>query len=474
MPNRPCRRAGPFRLSASSSARAAGARDEATGREGRPAEKGTLGVGIIVGEPTGICAKIYLSQDRALQIAAPRLRRSSSNGLQVHADCVRFRTRGSFKIAIRSRCPSTSGPVLRVIDYSGGDGRQQPRRARLARGHRPLVRLQERAARCVHRGRRTCSNTTSARATGRRCVQRWRRNAATTLFCDSRHAADRNRLKRVTPKARHAVVPARDDDGRALLQRRTQLRARSSRRAGSTCASPISRPRRLAPARRGRRDNWSFDNLVDFDLPAIINAAAAPTQNPRPLARRARRVRRARHRAHPARRARLILAATERVARRDAAPPCADQPRIARVTRAVGRAPVRALRAGTADESRGLHRTIDGLGRAPAGGRARRGIDYRAALANIDTPGPRVLRGCGLDVPARRRERDRTADRHLLATRGRDPAPTTSTSSRATRCATRSRSRFEAVTARVDPDRLERAAAATDASSTTRRSRCHR
>ncbi len=42
---------------------------EAAAGEGRPAEKGTLGLGIIIGEPTGITAKLYLEDDQAIQAA---------------------------------------------------------------------------------------------------------------------------------------------------------------------------------------------------------------------------------------------------------------------------------------------------------------------------------------------------------------------------------------------------------------------
>ncbi|MFT3694502.1 MAG: hypothetical protein QM831_15245 [Kofleriaceae bacterium] len=90
--------------------------DEAVGEKGRPAEKGTLGVGIIVGEPTGICAKIYFAKDRALQIAAGSA--FISNGLQLHADYVFhpwiLQDRDSFVL------PVYIGPGFRVIDYSGG------------------------------------------------------------------------------------------------------------------------------------------------------------------------------------------------------------------------------------------------------------------------------------------------------------------------------------------------------------------
>jgi hypothetical protein len=90
--------------------------DVPVGEKGRPVEKGTLGVGIIVGEPTGICAKIYLAKDRALQLAAGSA--FISNGLQLHADYVFhpwiLQDRDSFVL------PVYLGPGVRFIDYSGG------------------------------------------------------------------------------------------------------------------------------------------------------------------------------------------------------------------------------------------------------------------------------------------------------------------------------------------------------------------
>ena len=49
-------------------------------------EKGSLGVGIIIGEPTGICAKLYLQDDRAIQAAIGAT--FVSGGFQAHADYV--------------------------------------------------------------------------------------------------------------------------------------------------------------------------------------------------------------------------------------------------------------------------------------------------------------------------------------------------------------------------------------------------
>lgn len=49
-------------------------------------EKGSLGLGIIIGEPTGVCAKLYLEDDRALQAAIGAT--FVSGGFQAHVDYV--------------------------------------------------------------------------------------------------------------------------------------------------------------------------------------------------------------------------------------------------------------------------------------------------------------------------------------------------------------------------------------------------
>ena len=56
-----------------------------TGEDGlHGTDKGTLGVGIIVGEPVGVSAKLYLSDDRAIQAAAGSA--LIGGGLHLHAD----------------------------------------------------------------------------------------------------------------------------------------------------------------------------------------------------------------------------------------------------------------------------------------------------------------------------------------------------------------------------------------------------
>ena len=92
--------------------------ESAAGRIERGVDKGTFGIGIIAGEPTGICAKLYLKDDQAIQAAI-----GSSfigGGYQVHADYVFhpyiLQTRDSFVLA------TFIGPGVRVINYSEGRG----------------------------------------------------------------------------------------------------------------------------------------------------------------------------------------------------------------------------------------------------------------------------------------------------------------------------------------------------------------
>jgi len=91
--------------------------DTSKGEKGRPSEKGTLGVGLIVGEPTGVCAKIYTRDDRALQVAVGSA--FIQNGLQIHADYVFhpwiLQDRDTFVL------PVYIGPGFRAIDYFGGN-----------------------------------------------------------------------------------------------------------------------------------------------------------------------------------------------------------------------------------------------------------------------------------------------------------------------------------------------------------------
>lgn len=83
---------------------------------GRSADKGAFGVGIIVGEPIGITAKLYLSDDRAIQGAVGSA--FIGGGLQLHGDYLFhpyiLQNRDSFVL------PVYVGPGVRLIDYNNG------------------------------------------------------------------------------------------------------------------------------------------------------------------------------------------------------------------------------------------------------------------------------------------------------------------------------------------------------------------
>jgi len=79
-------------------------------------DKGNLGVGIILGEPTGITAKLYLRDDRAIQAAVGSA--FIGGGLQLHADYLFhpyiLQSRPSYVL------PFYVGPGTRLISYDNG------------------------------------------------------------------------------------------------------------------------------------------------------------------------------------------------------------------------------------------------------------------------------------------------------------------------------------------------------------------
>jgi len=81
-------------------------------------EKGAFGVGLVLGEPTGITAKLYLDDDTAVQAAVGSA--FIGGGLQAHADFVwhpwLLEERDSFAL------PVYVGPGVRLIQYDQGDG----------------------------------------------------------------------------------------------------------------------------------------------------------------------------------------------------------------------------------------------------------------------------------------------------------------------------------------------------------------
>jgi len=79
-------------------------------------EKGTFGLGIVFGEPTGVSAKLYLKDDQALQAALGLA--FIGAGIHAHVDYVFhpyiLQSRSSFVL------PVYIGPGVRMIQYRDG------------------------------------------------------------------------------------------------------------------------------------------------------------------------------------------------------------------------------------------------------------------------------------------------------------------------------------------------------------------
>lgn len=95
---------------------AAPARADSGDDSARGTDKGTFGVGIILGEPTGFTAKLYLKDDRAIQAAVGSA--FIGGGLQLHGDYLFhpyiLQNRPSYVL------PFYIGPGVRLIDYTSG------------------------------------------------------------------------------------------------------------------------------------------------------------------------------------------------------------------------------------------------------------------------------------------------------------------------------------------------------------------
>jgi pimeloyl-ACP methyl ester carboxylesterase len=182
-------------------------------------------------------------------------------------------------------------------------------------------------------------------------------------------------------------------DGRYFGARREGTFARAAAVAGYDVLVPDFRGHgRSVPPRAGP-DDWSFDDLVELDLPAIVGAAAraagcAPEEltllghslgglvaaaalgtgripSPRALVLASASVWLLGPRGPLHRRALMAL--------------------YRRVTAALGRAPIRALGAGTTDEAATYIAQLTGWARA-ARWTSLRGVDYGAALTAITAP----------------------------------------------------------------------------------------
>jgi hypothetical protein len=87
--------------------------DDEAEDEGRSTEKGTFGAGIIIGEPTGVSARLYVKDDQALQAAAGFA--FIGGGIHMHLDYVFhpiiLQSRDSFVLL------AYVGPGVRLIQY---------------------------------------------------------------------------------------------------------------------------------------------------------------------------------------------------------------------------------------------------------------------------------------------------------------------------------------------------------------------
>jgi alpha-beta hydrolase superfamily lysophospholipase len=188
--------------------------------------------------------------------------------------------------------------------------------------------------------------------------------------------------RRGTVVCLHAMMT----DGRYFGARRENAFAHALAARGLEVIVADFRGHGLSVPPRAGKDNWSFDDLVELDLPAIV---AASGEDPRELAilghslgGLAASAAIATARIPPPRV--LVLAATsvwlgETLARR------ALMAGYRTITRVAGKAPIRALRAGTADEAALYVEQLTGWARARRW-TSLRGVDYLAQLSAIDVP----------------------------------------------------------------------------------------
>ena len=179
-------------------------------------------------------------------------------------------------------------------------------------------------------------------------------------------------------------------DGRYFGARREGSFAATLAAAGFDVLVPDFRGHgRSTPPHAGSGD-WSFDDLVELDLPAILGAAAEAT---------ALSIGELKILGHslgglvscaalgtgrvPSPR-KLVLAATS-VWRGETRTRRAIMGVYRGVTAVLGRAPIRALRLGTADEPRSYVEQLTGWVRHKRWA-SLRGVDYAAALGSIDVP----------------------------------------------------------------------------------------
>ena len=202
-----------------------------------------------------------------------------------------------------------------------------------------------------------------------------------------------DRVRATRPRGTVVCLHAMMTDGRYFGARREGSFAAALAEAGFDVLVPDFRGHGRSRPPTAGPDDWSFDDLVELDLPAIVaEAARASSCAPEQLvllghslgglvataALGTGRIASPRLLVLPA--VSVWLLGPSGPLRRRA---------IMSVYRAsaalLGRAPIRAVRAGTADESRSYVRQLTGWSRA-ARWTSLRGVDYTAAAQTVDVP----------------------------------------------------------------------------------------
>jgi predicted alpha/beta hydrolase len=137
---------------------------------------------------------------------------------------------------------------------------------------------------------------------------------------------------------------------------------------------------------RAGRDDWSFDDLVELDLPAIVAAAdCAPSELVLLGHSLGGLVTAAALGIGAIPSPRLVLLAATTVWLGETAKRRALMSLYRGITAVVGKAPIRTLRIGSADEAATYMKQLTGWSRAGKWTNLR-GADYAAGLANVETP----------------------------------------------------------------------------------------
>jgi hypothetical protein len=108
----------PARADTAATGSGSGSGSDGSSSAGFRTDKGAFGLGLVLGEPTGVCGKLYIRNDQAIAVAAGAT--FISAGLQLSGDYLFhpaiLQDRDSFVM------PLYLGPGIRFIDYTGTGG----------------------------------------------------------------------------------------------------------------------------------------------------------------------------------------------------------------------------------------------------------------------------------------------------------------------------------------------------------------